>query len=289
MLYTEDGESVTHQVRDGDAVLLPYGYHPVSAPPGYSLYYLWAMAGDERQLALYEDPGASLDSRSDAGDAPSMTRFEVAQQIEAYGVVAVIRMQDPARLRAVVDALAAGGVRALEVTMTVPRAIEMIGEIAPTLPADSCSARARSSTPTPRQRVIDAGARFIVSPVFRREVIDGVPRARRAGHAGLLDAHRDPRRVGCRRRHRQGVSRDDVRPGYLKDVRAPAAARQADADRRRHARQRRRLDPRRRRRGRRRHPRSSTPRRSPRATIAVLTANARRIVANVARREQTRH
>jgi 5-deoxy-glucuronate isomerase len=56
MLYTDDGESVTHQVRDGDAVLLPYGYHPVSSPPGYALYYLWAMAGDQRQLALYEDP-----------------------------------------------------------------------------------------------------------------------------------------------------------------------------------------------------------------------------------------
>jgi 5-deoxy-glucuronate isomerase len=56
MLYTEDGEAVTHQVRDGDAVLLPYGYHPVSAPPGYALYYLWAMAGEERKLALYEDP-----------------------------------------------------------------------------------------------------------------------------------------------------------------------------------------------------------------------------------------
>lgn len=56
MLYTNDGESVTHQVRDGDAVLLPYGYHPVSSPPGYRLYYLWAMAGVQRQLALYEDP-----------------------------------------------------------------------------------------------------------------------------------------------------------------------------------------------------------------------------------------
>ena len=56
MLYTTDGESVTHQVHDGDAVLLPYGYHPVSSPPGYALYYLWAMAGDQRQLALYEDP-----------------------------------------------------------------------------------------------------------------------------------------------------------------------------------------------------------------------------------------
>ena len=51
-----DGESVTHEVRDGDVVLLPYGYHPVAAPPGYHLYYLWAMVGDERKLALYEDP-----------------------------------------------------------------------------------------------------------------------------------------------------------------------------------------------------------------------------------------
>ena len=44
MLYTAEGEAVTHIVRDGDAVLLPYGYHPVSAPPGYRLYYLWAIA-----------------------------------------------------------------------------------------------------------------------------------------------------------------------------------------------------------------------------------------------------
>jgi len=56
MLYTNDGESVTHAVRDRDVVLLPYGYHPVSAPPGYQLYYLWAMAGVERKLALHEDP-----------------------------------------------------------------------------------------------------------------------------------------------------------------------------------------------------------------------------------------
>jgi 5-deoxy-glucuronate isomerase len=56
MLYTADGESVTHTVRDGDAVLLPYGYHPVSSPPGYRLYYLWAIAGEQRRLALHEDP-----------------------------------------------------------------------------------------------------------------------------------------------------------------------------------------------------------------------------------------
>jgi 5-deoxy-glucuronate isomerase len=56
MLYTSGGESVTHAVKDGDAVLLPYGYHPVSSPPGYRLYYLWGMAGEQRRLALHEDP-----------------------------------------------------------------------------------------------------------------------------------------------------------------------------------------------------------------------------------------
>jgi 5-deoxy-glucuronate isomerase len=56
LLYTADGENATHQVQDGDLVLLPYGYHPAAAPPGYRLYYLWALAGERRQLAVYEDP-----------------------------------------------------------------------------------------------------------------------------------------------------------------------------------------------------------------------------------------
>jgi len=54
--YTASGEAATHQVRDGDLVLIPYGYHSVSAPPRYELYYLWAIAGDERKLAVFEDP-----------------------------------------------------------------------------------------------------------------------------------------------------------------------------------------------------------------------------------------
>lgn len=55
-LYTATGETVTHMVQDGDAVLIPYGYHPIAAPPGYQLYYLWALAGEQRALAVHEDP-----------------------------------------------------------------------------------------------------------------------------------------------------------------------------------------------------------------------------------------
>lgn len=43
-------------VEDGDTVLIPFGYHPVVAAPGYRLYYLWALAGEGRRLMMREDP-----------------------------------------------------------------------------------------------------------------------------------------------------------------------------------------------------------------------------------------
>jgi 5-deoxy-glucuronate isomerase len=51
-----DGKESARIVRDGDAVAIPSGYHPVVAAPGYSLYYLWVMAGQGRRLAPYFDP-----------------------------------------------------------------------------------------------------------------------------------------------------------------------------------------------------------------------------------------
>jgi 5-deoxy-glucuronate isomerase len=46
----------TFVVEDGDTVLIPFGYHPVAAAPGYRLYYLWALAGEGRRLMATEDP-----------------------------------------------------------------------------------------------------------------------------------------------------------------------------------------------------------------------------------------
>ena len=56
-IYTSDGsldESVA--ARDSDVVLVPRGYHTVSAPPGYALYYLNVMAGPARAWAIANDP-----------------------------------------------------------------------------------------------------------------------------------------------------------------------------------------------------------------------------------------
>jgi 2-dehydro-3-deoxyphosphogluconate aldolase/(4S)-4-hydroxy-2-oxoglutarate aldolase len=99
------------------------------------------------------------------------SRAEVTGAIEQLGVVAIIRLQDPAALRGVVDALAEGGVRALEVTMTVPRAIELIAELAPTLPADFLLGAGTLLDADTTKRAVDAGAQFIVSPVLRATVM----------------------------------------------------------------------------------------------------------------------
>jgi 5-deoxy-glucuronate isomerase len=57
LVYTDDrslDEAI--QVRDGDVVLVPRGYHPVAAGPGYDLYYLNVMAGPVRRWLVTTDP-----------------------------------------------------------------------------------------------------------------------------------------------------------------------------------------------------------------------------------------
>lgn len=56
-IYTDDGSlDVAVAPRDGEAVLVPRGYHPVSAPPGYDVYYLNVMAGPVRTWKFHNDP-----------------------------------------------------------------------------------------------------------------------------------------------------------------------------------------------------------------------------------------
>jgi 2-dehydro-3-deoxyphosphogluconate aldolase/(4S)-4-hydroxy-2-oxoglutarate aldolase len=101
----------------------------------------------------------------------SAGRAAVVRELETIGIVAVIRLKDPAGLRNVVDALADGGVRALEVTMTVPGAVELIRALASTLPAGFLLGAGTVTDAETARAVIDAGARFVVGPVFRPDVI----------------------------------------------------------------------------------------------------------------------
>src|SRR6266487_4234599 len=54
-VYSEDFDE-TVAVHDGDLVLVPKGFHVVSAPPGFDLYYLNIMAGPHRAWNYQVDP-----------------------------------------------------------------------------------------------------------------------------------------------------------------------------------------------------------------------------------------
>jgi len=148
-------------------------------------------------------------------------RADTVRRIEACGVVAVIRLQDGSRLRAVVESLAEGGITALEVTMTVPRAIELIGEIAPTLPAGFVIGAGTVVDPETARAAVAAGARFIVGPVFRPAVIEAAHAAGAAAMPGCFsptevlaawDAGADVVKV---------FPATALGPGYFKDLRGP--------------------------------------------------------------------
>jgi len=124
------------------------------------------------------------------------TRESIVRAIEELGIVAVIRIRDPRRLRSVIEAIAAGGVKVMEVTMTVPNAVAMIA-------------------------VIDAGARFIVAPVFRPEVVDICHERGVAVCPGcfspteILDAHDHGADIV------KVFPATALGPQYIKDIRAP--------------------------------------------------------------------
>jgi 2-dehydro-3-deoxyphosphogluconate aldolase/(4S)-4-hydroxy-2-oxoglutarate aldolase len=153
--------------------------------------------------------------------ATNARRAAVTAQIEALGVVAVIRLKDPATLRAVVDAMAEGGVRALEVTMTVPGAVDLIRELAPTLPEGFLLGAGTVTDVTTARAVIDAGASFVVGPVFRPDVIAACHERDVAAMPGcfspteILAAHE------CGADIVKVFPATALGPQFIKDVRAP--------------------------------------------------------------------
>ncbi len=54
--YYEEGEEENFTVRDNSISMMPSGYHTVVSAPGYTTYYLWFLAGNQRVQATVDDP-----------------------------------------------------------------------------------------------------------------------------------------------------------------------------------------------------------------------------------------
>jgi len=102
----------------------------------------------------------------------SPSRAEAVATIEKLGAIAVVRLDDAARLRPVVEALAAGGVRAIEVTTTIPGALDALAALKRS-PIGQILLGAGTVLDAETARLaILAGARFIVSPTFSARVVE---------------------------------------------------------------------------------------------------------------------
>jgi 2-dehydro-3-deoxyphosphogluconate aldolase/(4S)-4-hydroxy-2-oxoglutarate aldolase len=100
-----------------------------------------------------------------------MSRKETLSQILSTGVIAVIRMKDPQRLLKVLQAIQAGGVKCIEITMTVPGAVDIIAEIARSSPPDVIVGAGTVTEKSAALAVIKAGAKFVVGPVLNFDIL----------------------------------------------------------------------------------------------------------------------
>lgn len=103
-----------------------------------------------------------------------MNREEIKKAILKNKVVAVIRMKDPANLVKVIEALMIGGVTGIELTMTIPNALEAIKTASQEF-GDKILLGVGSVTNTKMASdAIDAGAEFVVCPVYKPQVVEDV-------------------------------------------------------------------------------------------------------------------
>ena len=101
-----------------------------------------------------------------------MTKHEQMNRIENRGIVAIIRTDDASELINVVDAIWAGGVDVIEVTMTTPGALAVISEVSKTYGNQVLIGAGSVLDAETARMAILSGAEFIVSPTTKSSVID---------------------------------------------------------------------------------------------------------------------
>ena len=94
-----------------------------------------------------------------------MPKNDILKALLEKRVVVVVRMTDAGKLLQVVEAMASGGVRAIEITMTVPGAVDIIRTLVSRRVPGSLVGAGTVLDAATADAVLDAGADFVVSPI----------------------------------------------------------------------------------------------------------------------------
>jgi 2-dehydro-3-deoxyphosphogluconate aldolase/(4S)-4-hydroxy-2-oxoglutarate aldolase len=95
-----------------------------------------------------------------------------AERLCAKGVIAVVRAASSEQLVGVAKALLAGGVDCIEITMTTPNALQVIRDCRKAMGDDALIGVGSVLSGDVARRAVEAGAQFLVSPIFDPEMIE---------------------------------------------------------------------------------------------------------------------
>lgn len=101
-----------------------------------------------------------------------MRRLEILKKVLDSGIVAIVRTETAEKAAKTVQAIKAGGITVIEVTMSVPRAIDVIAELAASCRKDDVLLGVGSVLdPETARMAVLAGAEYVVTPNVNTEVI----------------------------------------------------------------------------------------------------------------------
>jgi len=100
-----------------------------------------------------------------------MNKTDIIQWIKAAGVIPVVRAASADEAMRAIEAIKAGGLSVLEITMTVPGAVRVIEEVAARYGADVLVGAGTVLDAETARACMLAGAQFIVSPALNLDTI----------------------------------------------------------------------------------------------------------------------
>lgn len=101
-----------------------------------------------------------------------MSRKKIVEEILNRKAVAVLRVKEEDKLQRVIEAIYDGGVSVAEITMTVPNAIKLIQQMNERLDKNIIIGVGSVLNANTAKDAIKAGAKYVVSPIFKKEIID---------------------------------------------------------------------------------------------------------------------
>ena len=101
-----------------------------------------------------------------------MAKQDILNKIFELKAVAVVRMNNADKLKKVVDAIYKGGVAAIEITMTTPGALQSIESLSKSMGDEILVGVGSAINKQMASDAINAGAKFVVSPIFKKELIE---------------------------------------------------------------------------------------------------------------------